>query len=190
MIGVDATKTVVERGRTRCEEEGVADRVALELADVCASGLPDGKADFVWGEDAWCYVEDKAKLVAEAARIVKPGGSIAFTDWVEGPAGLSDSEAGRFLPFMKFPSVASVDDYRGLLDKAGCDVAVAEDTGRFAPYVDLYLQMVDMQLTYDALRILSFDVEGLAAVAGEFAFLQELAHAGKIAQGRFIAHRR
>jgi SAM-dependent methyltransferase len=158
MIGVDATETVVERGRSRCEEEGVADRVALELADVCASGLPDGQADFVWGEDAWCYVEDKAKLVAEAARIVKPGGTIAFTDWVEGPAGLSDSEAERILRFMKFPS--------------------------------LYLQMVDMQLTYDALRILGFDVEGMAAVAGEFAFLQELAHAGKIAQGRFIAHRR
>ena len=50
--------------------------------------------------------------------------------------------------------------------------------------------MVEMQLTYDALRILGFDVEGMAAVAGEFAFLQELAHAGKIAQGRFIAHRR
>ena len=190
MIGVDATKTVVERGRARCEAQGVADRVELELADVCASGLPDGQADFVWGEDAWCYVEDKAKLVAEAARIVKPSGTIAFTDWVEGPAGLSDSEVGRILPFMKFPSVASIEDYRGLLEKSGCEVAVAEDTGRFAPYVDLYLQMVEMQLTYDALRILGFDVEGLGAVAGEFAFLQELAHAGKIAQGRFIARRR
>ena len=46
-----------------------------------------------------------------------------------------------------------------------------------------------MKLTYDALRILGFDVEGLAAVAGESAFLQELTHAGKIAQGRFIARR-
>ena len=49
MIGVDATQTVVERGRARCKEEGVADRVELQLADVCASGLPDGQADFVWG---------------------------------------------------------------------------------------------------------------------------------------------
>jgi ubiquinone/menaquinone biosynthesis C-methylase UbiE len=190
MIGVDATKTVVERGRSRCCEEGLADRVEIELANVCASGLPDGQADFVWGEDAWCYVEDKAKLVAEAVRIVKPGGTIAFTDWVEGPAGLSEPEAERFLRFMKFPSVGGIEDYRGLLEKNGCEVAVSEDTGRFAPYVDLYLQMVEMQLTYDALRILGFDVEGLGAVAGEFAFLQELAHAGKIVQGRFIASRR
>ena len=88
MIGVDATTTVVESGKARCAEEGLADRIEFKLADVCASGLPDGQADFVWGEDAWCYVEDKAKLVAEAARVVKPGGTLAFTDWVEGPTGL------------------------------------------------------------------------------------------------------
>jgi len=84
MIGVDATETVVERGRSRAEAEGLADRIQLRLADVCDSGLPGAEADFVWGEDAWCYVADKTKLIAEAARIVKPGGTIAFTDWVEG----------------------------------------------------------------------------------------------------------
>jgi ubiquinone/menaquinone biosynthesis C-methylase UbiE len=189
MTGVDATRTVVERGRARCQEEGLADRIRFELADVCSSGLPDAEADFVWGEDAWCYVEDKPKLVAEAARLVKPGGTIAFTDWVEGPAGLSEAEAERFLRFMKFPTVSSIGDYRELLEKNACTVVEAEDTGRFAPYVDLYLQMVDMQLTYDALKILGFDATAMGAVAGDFAFLQQLAHAGKIAQGRFIARR-
>jgi ubiquinone/menaquinone biosynthesis C-methylase UbiE len=189
MIGVDATDAVLERCRSRCEEEGLADRVRFELADVCESGLPDAEADFVWGEDAWCYVEDKPKLVAEAARVVKPGGTIAFTDWVEGPAGLSDAEAQRFLGFMKFPTLFSIGDYRELLEKNGCEVIEAEDTGRFAPYVDLYLQMANMQLTYDGLKILGFDVEAMGAVAGEFGFTQELAHAGKIAQGRFIARR-
>jgi ubiquinone/menaquinone biosynthesis C-methylase UbiE len=189
MIGVDATETVVERGRSRAEAEGLADRIQLRLADVCDSGLPAASADFVWGEDAWCYVADKPKLIAEAARIVKPGGTVAFTDWVEGPAGLSDAEAERYLRFMKFPSVQSIADYRKLLERNGCRVLEAEDTGRFAPYVDLYLQMVDMQLTYDALGILGFDFEALGAVAGEFGFIQQLAHAGKIAQGRFIARR-
>jgi len=190
MTGVDATRTVLERGRIRCQEEGIADRIQFKLADVCKSGLPDAGADFVWAEDAWCYVEDKPRLIAEAARIVKPGGTIAFTDWVEGPAGLSDAEAERFLRFMKFPTLCGLPDYRDLLEKNGCEVLEAEDTERFAVYVDLYLQMVDMQLTYDALKILGFDTEVMAAVSREFTFLQELAHAGKIAQGRFIARRR
>ena len=66
--------------------EGLADRITFTLADVCDTGLPGGQADFVWGEDAWCYVATRRRLIAEAARLVKPGGTIAFTDWVEGRA--------------------------------------------------------------------------------------------------------
>jgi SAM-dependent methyltransferase len=190
VTGVDATRTVVERGQTRCKEDGLADRIRFELADVCESGLPDASADFVWAEDAWCYVENKPQLIEEAARIVRPGGTIAFTDWVVGPTGLSNAEAERFLRFMKFRTLCSISDYRDLLEKNDCQVLEAEDTGRFAPYMDLYIQMADMQLTYDALKILGFDFEALGALAGELGFIRELAHEGKVAQGRFIARRR
>ncbi len=189
MTGVDATKTVVERGRERSKAEGSADKIEFKLADVTESGLPDASADFVWGEDAWCYVVDKKKLVAEAARIVKPGGTIAFTDWIEGKAGLSDAEAERYLSFMKFPSVQDLDGYGELLKKNGCKVELAEDTGRFAPHVDLYLNMLNMQLTYDALKIIGFDMDLMQAMGGEMKFMQELAHAGKIAQGLFVARK-
>jgi SAM-dependent methyltransferase len=189
MQGVDATDTVVELGRQRNREAGLADRIQFTLADVCDSGLPSNSADFVWGEDAWCYVVDKPRLIAEAARIVRPGGTVAFTDWVEGD-GLSPQEAERYLRFMKFPNVQSIGDYRGLLATNGCEVLVAKDTGRFAPYVDLYLNMLGMQLTYDALNIIGFDRELMNAMAGEMAFMQELAHAGKIAQGLFIARKK
>ena len=190
MHGVDATETVVERGRARCEAEGFADRITFTLADVCDSGLPDDHADFIWGEDAWCYVVDKCKLISEAARLVKPGGLIAFTDWIEGAAGLSDNEAERFMRFMRFPNVESLDGYTGLLTDSGCDVLIAEDTGRFPPYVDLYLNMLNMQLTYDALRIIGFDTALLESLGGEMNFLRDLAHAGKIAQGIFVARLR
>ena len=149
MTGVDATETVVERGRRRCEEEGLADRTRFVLADVCDTGLPAGEADFVWGEDAWCYVEDKGALVAEATRIVKAGGVIAFTDWIEGAKELSAEEAERYLTFMKFPNILGLEEYDELLTQENCEVVTAEYTGRFAPHVDLYLSMLDLQLTYD-----------------------------------------
>ena len=66
----------------------------------------------------------------------------------------------------------------------------AEDTGRFAPTIDLLINVMEMQLTYDALRIIGFDLDVMTFMLGEFAFMREMAQAGKIAQGRFIARRR
>jgi SAM-dependent methyltransferase len=190
MTGIDATEKMVKLGRERCGGEGMGGKIEFMLADVTDSGAPSEAFDFVWGEDAWCYVEDKAKLFAEAARMVKPGGVIAFTDWVEGPAGLNEEEAERFLKFMKFPNVQDIQGYASLLEANGCEVAVAEDTGRFGPHVDLYLKMLNMQLTYDALKIIGFDTDLMQAMAGEMGFMQWLAHAGKIAQGIFIARKK
>ena len=190
MHGVDATETVVDRGRRRCEAEGLGDRIQFTLADVCRSGLPDAGADFVWGEDAWCYVEDKARLIAEAARLVKPDGTLAFTDWIEGPTGLGEEEAERFLKFMKFPGVQDLDGYRNLLEKNGCEIMASEDTGRYSTCVDLYLDMLNKQLTYDALKVIGFDTDLMETLGGEMVFMQGLAHEGKIAQGLFVARKR
>ena len=187
MTGVDATERIVQRGRKRTEEEGLSDRIEFVLADATDTGLPDASADFIWGEDAWCYVEDKDRLILEAARLVRPGGKISFTDWLAGPESMSSEEAERFLRFMKFPNVLARDDYTRLLEEHGCEVQVAEDTGRFASHVDLYLDMLNKQLTYDALKLIGFDMEVMQGLGGEMMFVQQLAHEGKIHQGRIVA---
>lgn len=189
MTGVDATTAMVELGRQRAVEEGLADRVNLVEANVGATGLPAAQFDFVWGEDAWCYVEDKAQLIAEAARLVKPGGAIAFTDWMEGPAAMTPEEARRYLAFMRFPNVLSLAEYRAHLQANRCIVPVAEDTGRFPKYVPLYLDMIEKQLTYDALKIIGFDTALAQSLIGEMRFLQSLAAARKIIQGIVIARK-
>ena len=189
MTGVDATRTVVERGRARTADEGLADRIKFVEADVCESGLPDGSADFVWGEDAWCYVADKSRLIAEASRIAKPGGIIAFTDWVAGPQPMSEAESERYLRFMKFPNVLTLDEYGERLDDAGCRVKAAIDTERFPAYVGLYLDMLTKQLTYDALKRIDWDTDLMGVLGGEMQFIQELAHDRKISQGLVIAER-
>ena len=130
MRGVDATPRMVETGHLRSQEEGLADRTHFTLGNACSTGLPDAFADFVWGEDAWCYVEDKAALIAEAARLVKSGGVIAFTDWVTGPVEMTDAEAQRFLTFMKFPNMASIADYTALLQGNGCEMGAC---GKYGP---------------------------------------------------------
>jgi ubiquinone/menaquinone biosynthesis C-methylase UbiE len=187
MTGVDATRRVIDRGMARCKAEGLDGKITFVAADVCENPLPDACADFVWGEDAWCYVQDKERLIAQAARLTKNGGTIAFTDWVQGPADMDDAQAQRLLKFMKFPNIQTIPGYAKLLAGSGCQVRIAADTGRFAPYCDLYIDMLGKQLTYDALRIIGWDMKMLDFLAGEMDFMRNLAKAGKIAQGLFVA---
>ena len=189
MVGVDATEQVVKRGREICQSEGFDGRISFVLGDACATRLATGVEDFVWGEDAWCYVEQKDALIAEAARLLRSGGTVAFTDWVEGPAGLSSSEADRLLRHMRFPSILAPDDYRDLLVGAGFRVEVAEDTGRFAAHFGLYREMVTMQMTYDALKLVGFEPQRMQALEREREFMAHLARDAKLTQGMFVARR-
>ena len=64
------------------------------------------------------------------------------------------------------------------------------DTGRFALTMPLYLDMIEKQLTYDALKIVGFDSTLAQALVVEMKFIQSLAAAGKILQGLIIARKR
>ena len=133
MTGVDATPAVLAQALANgAPTKGSDSAWPFSRENACATGLPSIRFDFVWGEDAWCYVENKASLIAEAVRLVKRNGRIAFTDWMEGPTRLTASEACRYLGFMKFPNVLTLAEYRSLLESNGCSVQVAHDTGRFA----------------------------------------------------------
>lgn len=188
MCGVDATKTVHQKAIERAKQEKLADRLEFKLADVTQVPYPDKTFDFVWGEDAWCYVADKAKLVSEAVRVLKNGGKIAFTDWIEGPAGLSDAEAERINRFMKFPYLESLKGYVTLMEKNGLKVIEAQDlTDEFAQYCDFYIKMLTEQLTYDALKIINDDMAMFQGLGGEMSFMAQQAHQRKMGRGRFIA---
>lgn len=189
MIGVDLTPRNVERGEQRSREEELSYRIRFVLTDACSSGLPAACADFVWGEDAWCYVPDKAKLVAEAARLVRPGGVIAFTDWVEGDTAMSAEEARRALGLMNFANVQDMPGYVHLLRENGCDVRIAEDTKRLPSFFDLSLNLIELQFTYDVLATVQFRTDVLKIITDNFRFLGDLSRAGKLIQGRFVAGR-
>ena len=190
MHGVEPTESLVKRGRLRTEMEGLTSRITFIHADLVDSGLPSGDADFIWGEGAWCYVEDKPGLIAEAARLVKPGGAIAFTDWIEGSRPLTGAEAERFLGFMRFPCIQDLDGYRELLTGCGCEVEHAADTGRFTPHAGMFLGMLETQLSYDALKVLDFDMDELERWKDELRFMHDLARQGKIVQGMFVARKK
>lgn len=188
MVGVELATAPVEKGRRAAESDGTVDRVRFIVGDATRTDLPDGEADFVWGEDAWCYVPDKTQLIREAVRLTKDGGVIAFTDWVEGPAGLSDEESEHVMQLMTFPSLQTVDGYGDVLESLRCRVDVAEDTGRFGPCFKLYADALKHQLSFDALELLGSSTELLDVVIQQLDGFSRLGFERKLIQARFVAH--
>lgn len=185
--GVDATPHMVDEARKRLDAAGFTEAEVL-LGDVTAIPYPDGRFDGVWGEDAWCYVEDKEKLIAEAARVLKPGGKIAFTDWLIGPSGMDEVSAQRICSVMKFPDMLTQDEYTALLEKYGFRVIEASDhTPDFADHIGNYLGQLAGQRHFDAMQILGWNQDVFQFLGTEFGFMLEKARKGCFGRGRFVA---
>eukprot|EP00435_Cladocopium_sp_Y103_P073714 s100_g44.t2 len=162
---------------------GVDSMIGVELTK------SDASADFVYSKDAWCYMPDKQQIIDQAARIVKPGGKVMFTDWIEGE-GLSDPEAQRFLSLMTFPAIPTVEEYAQMLKKANFEVEIAENSGRFSPAMDSYVHMLKRQAVYDAKKLLGWDEEAYDKLISDFEFMAKLAREGKIIQGMFVGRKK
>jgi len=187
-FGLDGTARMINEARKRTDAEGMSRQIQMKLGDVTSIPWPEKSFDLVWGEDAWCYVVDKEKLVQEAYRVLEEGGKIAFTDWIEGSSGLSDSEASRINTFMKFPYMETRKGYEKILKDAGFKIEVSDDlTADFADHISLYIKMLTEQFTFDALKIIGNDMELFGQMGGEMVFMEEMARKGKFGRCRMIA---
>jgi len=64
----------------RTAAAGLSQRVRIKHGSFLDVPEPDGCFDVVWSQDAILHAPDRAKVLAEAARVLKPGGRLIFTD--------------------------------------------------------------------------------------------------------------
>jgi arsenite methyltransferase len=83
MTGVDASADMLAGAGERARVQGLAERIVLCQADATELGLASESADFVVAVQTYSYVRDIAAAIAEAARVLRPGGRLAVleTDW-------------------------------------------------------------------------------------------------------------
>ncbi|HEY1575398.1 MAG TPA: methyltransferase domain-containing protein [Pseudonocardiaceae bacterium] len=86
--GVDLGKSTVERARSSTAEVGLAGSVRFHLGDAERLPVPDGCADVVVCECAFCTFPNKTAAAAEFARVLRPGGRVGITDVVVTERGL------------------------------------------------------------------------------------------------------
>lgn len=126
VTGVELTRERVDGAEALTRAVGLEDRVRVMAGDVTASPLSDGTMDAVYSQEAFLHVPDKAKAVAEAARVLKPGGRLVFTDWVR-HRSLNEDEAQSMWTGIAAQTLQSIADYEQLIAAAGLEVVKVDD---------------------------------------------------------------
>jgi SAM-dependent methyltransferase len=83
VVGLDESPEMLEAARARIEQEGLADHVEVLKGDAVRLAFPAAAFDFVTAVQIYLYVSDVERALAEAARVLRPGGRLAVvdTDW-------------------------------------------------------------------------------------------------------------
>jgi ArsR family transcriptional regulator len=79
-LGLDLSYEMLNIARLRVTEAGLA-HVELRHGDIFSTGLPDASADLVVVHQVLHYLGDPPAAVAEAARLVAPGGRLLIVDF-------------------------------------------------------------------------------------------------------------
>ncbi|MFH9675290.1 SAM-dependent methyltransferase [Streptomyces sp. NPDC017405] len=131
VTGITISPQQVELALARPEVGEGPGRVAFECADGMALPFPDGRFDAVYAIESFLHMDDRAKAIAEAARVLRPGGMLVMANpYVEGELTEAEAEivaANREL--FQIPPVGSADDYVGHLRDAGLEVTEVLDIG-------------------------------------------------------------
>ena len=84
LAGVDISPAMLAQARHRAAELGRV--VVLREADALALPFPDSSFDTVVCTFGLCAVSDDGRAVAEAVRVLRPGGLLLLADHIEGAA--------------------------------------------------------------------------------------------------------
>lgn len=79
VVGVDVTPELLAEAARRADAAGLS--VRWVEADVCAVPLDDGSADLVTSTFGLVFAADVPAALAEARRLLRPGGALVLTSW-------------------------------------------------------------------------------------------------------------
>jgi SAM-dependent methyltransferase len=115
---IDLTPQFVEAAARLNALCGMSDRISVSEGSVTDLPYPDHSFDVVWCQNVTMNVEDKRRMLAEAFRVLVPGGVYTFSHTAQGPAGAPYYP----LPWARDPSysfLGTPEHVLGLLAEAG-----------------------------------------------------------------------
>lgn len=186
VTGLDITESRHQGALRLTELVGLRERVDFRLGSALEMPFEDAIFDVVMGQEGWAHVPDKPGLIAECARVTKPGGTIAFTDIMEGDA-LTPEAAARVQRDMAFASFETLEGYGALLTASGCTVVEREDLTAY--WAEILVQRLALYRSLQGTTAGRFGEEHFRNWDDTYAFFVNLFAQRQLAGGRIVARR-
>ena len=96
VTAIDQSPKLIAAAERFAADEGVGDRIGFGVGDVHALELPDASFDVAIAHTLVSHVREPSTVLAETARVVRPGGKVAIFDgdYASLTFGCSDEELG------------------------------------------------------------------------------------------------
>ncbi len=125
-VALNLSEVENDRDRQKNREAGLNDRI--QVVDASFEDVPydDNTFDLIWSQDAFLHSGQRELVLKEAARVLKPGGQLIFTD----PMRADDCPPevlGPILARLQLEDLAAPGFYRETLAKLGFDEVRFED---------------------------------------------------------------
>ena len=141
VTGIELTPARVAGAQALTARVGLHETARIVEGNVMGVPLPDASMDAVVSQEAFCHVPDVKKAVAEAFRILRTDGGLAFTDWIANQP-LTAADAQLMWEGMAIQPLRSIPEYRSLVESVGFKVISTKDlTEEWGPILKERLAM-------------------------------------------------
>lgn len=186
VTGIDLTESRVEGAKRLTAMVGLDDNVTFQTGNALDLPFGDRTFDAVISQEAFCHIPDKDRLVAQCARVLKPGGRLAFTD-VLATDSTTERTRERLQREMTFLELGSQHTYRRQLEHEKCVVVEAQDVSD-----EWRVILIDRLAMYRSLKDQTVERFGDAHFTkwdNAYSFFVGLYATGELGGGRFLARR-
>ena len=126
VTGIELTPARVAGAQELTRRVGLQDTARIVEGNVMDVPLPDASIDAVVSQEAFCNVPDVKRALAEAFRILRADGRLAFTDWIANQP-LNGDDAQLMWDGMAIQPLRSISEYCRLVESVGFRVLSAND---------------------------------------------------------------
>ncbi len=86
MVGVDINAAAVDIATRRAADMGLSDGISFHAVEPGPLPFDDDSFDFAFSKDSIVDIPDKAPVLAELHRVIRPGGHLLVSDWFRADA--------------------------------------------------------------------------------------------------------